>query len=199
VASVNIGQGYTAGTPITLADGLTVTLNSNGLSPGYFGNSDEFTINALATSDASNFLSAAGINCFFSGTNASSISLSNDIAESSLRIAVSRGVEQSDNANALAIARLATTVSDALGGASTTEYYRNLATDVGNQISFTQTRYDNAEGIQRSLVKQRDEISGVDINDQAMKMLVYERMFQAMSKYLSMVDESIQTMMGIIS
>jgi flagellar hook-associated protein 1 FlgK len=199
VASINIGQGYTAGSSITLEDGLTIKISSSGISPGYFDDGDEFTIDALATSDASGFLSAAGINCFFAGSNASSISLSDGITESSLNIAVSRGVEQTDNANAVAIAQLATTTSDALGGASTTEYYRNLATDVGNQISFTQTRYDNAEGIQRSLVQQRDEISGVDINDQAMKMLVYERMFQAMSKYISMVDESIQTMMGIIS
>jgi flagellar hook-associated protein 1 FlgK len=199
VASVNIGQGYTAGTPITLEDGLSITLSSNGISPGYFDDADEFSLTALASSDASGFLAAAGLNCFFSGTNAASINLSETITASSLNIAISRGIEQSDNANAVAIAQLARTASDALGGASTLEYYRNLATDVGSQISFTQTQFDNAEGIQRSLVQQRDEISGVDINDQAMKMMVYERMFQAMSKYIMTVSDSIQTLMGIIS
>jgi flagellar hook-associated protein 1 FlgK len=199
VASVNIGQGYSAGTPITLENGLTITIGSNGISPGYFDDDDEFTITALANSDTSGFLSAAGLNCFFAGNDASSISLSADITASSRRIAVSRGLDQSDNTNALAIARLATTALEALDGASTSEYYRDLATDVGNKITFTQTHYDNAEAIQRSLTQQRDEISGVDINDQAMKMMIFERMFQAMSKYISTVDDSLRTLMGIIS
>jgi flagellar hook-associated protein 1 FlgK len=199
VASVNIGQGYSAGTPITLENGLTITLGSNGISPGCFDDDDEFTINVLATSDTSGFLAAAGLNCFFAGNDASSISLSGDITASCRRIAVSRGIEQSDNTNALAIARLANTALDALDGTSTSEYYRNLATDVGNKITFTQTQFDNAEAIQRSLTQQRDEISGVDINDQAMKMMIFERMFQAMSKYISTIDSSLQTLMGIIS
>ncbi len=199
VASANIGEGYVAGTPITLENGITISLGSNGISPGYFNDGDEFTINALASSDTSGFLAAAGLNCFFAGTDASSITLSDDIAQSSRRIAVSRGVEQTDNANALAIAQLGQTVTSSLGGVSTTDYYRNLAVDVGNQISFTQMQYDNAEGIQRSLSQQRDEISGVDINDQAMQMMVFERMFQAMSKYMNLISDSLQTMMQIIS
>jgi flagellar hook-associated protein 1 FlgK len=199
VASVNIGQGYSAGTPIILENGLTITLGSNGVSPGYFDDDDEFTISALANSDTSGFLTAAGLNCFFAGNDASSISLSGDITASCRRIAVSRGFEQSDNTNALAIARLANTALEALDGASTSEYYRDLATDVGNKITFTQTQYDNAEAIQRSLTQQRDQISGVDINDQAMKMMIFERMFQAMSKYISTIDDSLKTLMGIIS
>jgi flagellar hook-associated protein 1 FlgK len=199
VASVNIGQGFTAGTPITIGDGLTITISANGISPGYFDDGDEFTVSALASSDASGFLAAAGLNCFFAGSDASSINLSEDISASNLRIAASRSSNLSDNANTLAIAQLAYTASEDLGGATTLEYYRNLATDVGNQILFTQTQYDNAQGIQRSLAQQRDEISGVDMNDQAMKMMVFERMFQAMSKYISTVDDAIQTMMGIIS
>jgi flagellar hook-associated protein 1 len=199
VASVNIGEGYSAGTPITIENGITITLGSNGISPGYFDNNDEFTINALASSDSSGFLAAAGLNCFFSGTDASSIAVSDDITGSAQRIAVSRGFDKSDNANALAIARLASTSLDALGGASTSEYYRNLSTDVGTKITFTQTQYDNAEAIQRGLAAQRDEISGVDINDQAMKMMIFERMFQAMSKYITTVDQSMQTIMGLIS
>jgi flagellar hook-associated protein 1 FlgK len=199
VASVNIGQGYVAGTPLALENGITITLSSNEISPGYFQDDDEFTINALASSDTSGFLASVGLNCFFAGTDASSIALSDDIVVSNRSIAVSRGIEQSDNANAAAIAQLGKTASDTLGGISTTEYYRTLAVDVGDQISYTQTQYDNAEGIQRSLTQQRDEISGVDINNQAMKMMIFERMFQAMSKYISVVSDSIQTVMQILS
>jgi flagellar hook-associated protein 1 FlgK len=205
IASINIGQGFTAstadvnGTVITLESGITITLGANGTSPGYFNDEDTFTIDALADSDTSGFLAAAGINCFFAGTDASSITLSDDIAQSGRRIAVSRTVEQTDQANALAIAQLGDAASASLGGISIKDYYRNLTVDVGNQVSFTQTQYDNAAGIQRSLSDQRDKVSGVDINDQAMQMMLFERMFQAMSRYMSTISDSLDMMMTIIS
>lgn len=199
IASLNIGQGYQGGTEILLENGIKVSLSANGVSPGYLNDGDQFTINALANSDTSGFLAAVGLNCFFAGNDASTIALTDDIVRSPGLIAVSRSVEQSDNANATAIAQLGDTASSALGGYSTKEYYRNLTVSVGNSISFTQMQYDNAQGIKKSLESQRDEVSGVDINDQAMQMMIYERMFQAMSKYLNTIADSLKTLITIIS
>jgi hypothetical protein len=39
----------------------------------------------------------------------------------------------------------------------------------------------------------------VDINDQAMQMMLFERMFQAMSRYMSTISDSLDMMMTIIS
>lgn len=199
VGSVNIGQGYEGGTEIALENGIKITLGANGISPGYLNDGDVFVISALANSDTSGFLAAIGINCFFSGNSASSFALAGDIVESGKNIAISRNPNQGDNANALAIARLGQTVSDSLGGLTSGGYYRNLTVDVGNQISFTQLQYDNSQGIHRSLTEQRDQVSGVDINDQAMQMMIYERMFQAMSKYLNTISSSYEMMMTIVS
>jgi len=199
IASLNIGQGYQGGTEILLENGIKVSLSANGVSPGYLNDGDEFTINALANSDTSGFLAAVGMNSFFAGNDASTITLADDIVRSASRIAVSRSVEQSDNANAVAIAQLGDTASSALGGFSTKEYYRNMTVSVGNSISFTQMQYDNAQGIKKSLESQRDEVSGVDVNDQAMQMMVYERLFQAMSKYLNTISDSLKTLITIIS
>jgi flagellar hook-associated protein 1 FlgK len=199
VASVNIGEGYEAGTEIVLDNGIKVSLGANGISPGYLNDGDQFTISALANSDTSGFLASVGINCFFSGNDASSFALNSDIVQSSQNIAVSRNAGQSDNANAVAIAHLGQVKLDDLGGLTTKDYYRNMTVDVGNQISFTQLQYDNSNGIYRSLEEQRDEVSGVDINDQAMQMMIYERMFQAMSKYMNTISNSLETMMTIIS
>jgi flagellar hook-associated protein FlgK len=196
VASVNIGQGYEAGTEINLDNGIKVSLGANGISPGYLNDDEVFTISALNNSDTSGFLASVGINCFFSGNDAMSLALNSDIVQSSRNIAV-RG--QSGNSNAAAIAGLGQVKLDDLGGLTTKDYYRNMTVDVGNQISFTQLQYDNSNGIYRSLEKQRDEVSGVDINDQAMQMMIYERMFQAMSKYLNTISSSLETMMKIVS
>jgi flagellar hook-associated protein FlgK len=49
----------------------------------------------------------------------------------------------------------------------------------------------------QNLANQESEISGVDINDEAARMLVFEQMFNAMAKYLSTVQLLIQTIMEI--
>jgi flagellar hook-associated protein 1 FlgK len=205
IASVNIGEGFTAstvnvtGTTITLDNGLAITLGGNGTSPGYFNDGDAFTIEALADPDTSGFLSAVGLNCFFSGIDASSIAMSDAIVESGGCIATSLSVEGTDNTNAVKIANMGEAASSMLGGLSTTDYYLSLATDVGSQVSSVQLRYNNAESVYNSLAEQRDKISGVDINDEAVRMMAYQQLFQAMSQYLSTVSESIQNLMTIIS
>ncbi len=60
-------------------------------------------------------------------------------------------------------------------------------------------QHSNTQEILRSLEEQRDSVSSVDVNEQAGLMIIYERMFQAMAKYLNSVNSSIDTIMGILS
>ena len=186
------------GTSLVIGDGIEVTFGTNGTSPGYFNDGDVFTIDALASSDTSGFLAAVGINCFFSGTDAGSMELSSRISNNSSLIAASRSFSMNDNRNALLMAQLGDTAMTALGGFTPKEYYRNLTSDIGNDISSKQISLENTEGVLRSLRNQRDETSGVDINEEATKMLVYERMFQAMSKYITTVSETLEYLMNSI-
>jgi flagellar hook-associated protein FlgK len=87
----------------------------------------------------------------------------------------------------------------ALGGMTTKEYYQQLAVEVGQKISVLDMQSSNTEEIIRSLEEQRDEASSVDVNEQASLMIVYERMFQAMAKYLNSVNDSIDTIMSMLS
>ena len=49
-----------------------------------------------------------------------------------------------------------------------------------------------------SLSNQQSDISGVDINEEAAQMLIFEQMFQAMSKYLGTVQSTLATLMDIL-
>jgi flagellar hook-associated protein 1 FlgK len=103
-----------------------------------------------------------------------------------------------DNLNATAIAELGDTTLDILGNLSPKEYYRKLVIDLGNEVSIMEMRHSNAQSIHRSLEQQRDEISGVNINDQASLMMLYERMFQAMARYMNTISETYETVLTII-
>jgi len=196
--TVNIGEGYVAGTSFILDNGVKIRLETNGISPGYLNDAEQFTIEALASSDASGFLATVGINSFFSGTDADSIAVSDFVRDNGSNIAVSKTVEMTDNLNAAAIAALGDLTQDVLGQLSPKEFYRKLVVDLGNEASVTEMQHNNAQSIYRSLEQQRDEISGVDVNEQASLMMLYERMFQAMARYMNTINETYETVLTII-
>ena len=198
VATINIGEGYVPGTLVEIEEGIKVSFGPNGISPGYFNDGDVFTINALSDSDTSGFLASAGINCFFSGVDATSIGVCSEISDSGARIAVSRGVEMTDSRNAFLMAGVGDVARSELNGLTLKEYYRELATDIGNQISVMEMRREDTAGVLRNLSNQRDAKSGVDINEEATKMLVFERMFQAMAKYINVVSDTLDSVITII-
>ncbi|MCK5172388.1 MAG: hypothetical protein KAR47_03300, partial [Planctomycetes bacterium] len=198
IATINVGTGYVPGSIVEVTEGLKISFDIDGTSPGFMNNAETFDVQALANSDSSGLLAAVGLNCFFSGTNATSIAISDYAATSGSRIAVSRSVEMSDSSNILAMAKLGDTADSDLTALTPKAYYRGLATDIGNQISVAKIRGENANGVWMNLNKQRDEVSGVDMNDEAAKMLLFERMFQGMAKYISTVNQSMTTLMGII-
>ena len=78
------------------------------------------------------------------------------------------------------------------------EFYRRLVSGIGQELSVKQMQEDNIEVIVQNLTNQQSDVSGVDINDEAARLLVYEQMFQAMAKYLSTIQSSLQAVMEII-
>jgi len=162
---------------------------------------DFLPVSPATTSDTIGFLAAVGLNTFFSGTNAETMTITNFISDSGGigRIASSGTESMIDNEAILEMAKYGDTVNSDLGGYSPKGYYRQIATSLGSTIAATQLKHDNTGGIIRSLNQRRDEISGVDMNDEATKMLLFERMFQGMAKYINTVTRTIDTVMTIVS
>ena len=73
-----------------------------------------------------------------------------------------------------------------------------MVTNVGQQLSIKQMRQDNIEVMVQNLTGQRSQISGVDINDEAAQLLIFEQMFQAMARYMNTIQASISNLMQII-
>ena len=92
---------------LEIGDGIYISFNSGTLNDG-----ETFTIEALANSDTSGLLAAAGINTFFSGTDASSIAIDPNIISDPSRIATAIGPEMNDNNN---IVKMAATCTARLG------------------------------------------------------------------------------------
>ena len=98
----------------------------------------------------------------------------------------------------LAMARLGDQAFSELGNMTPKGYYRALATDIANQISINEVKLGDAEGVWRNLRDQRDAVSGVDLNQEATRMLVFERMFQSMARFLNTVARTQETLMTMM-
>jgi len=193
VATVNVGSGYAASDPIEIADGILISVGAGTLLVD-----EEFTIEALANSDTSGVLAAVGINTFFCGSSAADIAVCSEIADSPGRIATALGADMTDNTNALRMAEVRNQTISGLNSLTASEFYRRLVTDLGQQVYIKQIRQDNMQAMVQNLASQQSEISGVNINDEAARMLVFEQMFTAMAKYLNTVKSSIFALMEVI-
>ncbi len=193
VTTLNVGSDYAAGDRLDIGNGIKIALGIGDLADG-----NTFEVDAFADTDTSGVLAAAGINAFFSGNNASNIAIHSDISASPGRIATALGEDTSDNNNALRMAALRDQAVTALGSLTPVEYYRQLITDIGQQVSVKQSHQKNVEVMVQNLANQQGEISGVNINDEAARMLIFEQMFKAMAKYLSTLQSSLSTIMEII-
>lgn len=193
IATLNIGDGYAAGDLLDLGNGIKISVGT-----GDFGAGDNFEVDVFASSDTAGFLAAAGLNTFFSGSSARDIAVRSDISSSPGRIATALGADLTDNANAVRLAGLKDENLSALNAMTPGEFYRRMVTDLGQDLSIRQMRRDNIQVIVQNLANHRSELSGVNINDEAAQMLIFEQMFQAMAKYLNTVHSSLQSIMEIL-
>jgi len=193
VDTLNIGSGYVAGDELDFGYGVTVAIGSGTLSAG-----DSFDVDAYSDTDTSGLLSTVGLNTFFTGSSATDITVSSELADSPGRVASASGADGTDNNNVLKLASLSDLEIDGLNSMTISDYYLQMVTDIGQQVSVKETAQTNSEDLVLSLTNQQSDVSGVDINEEAAQMLVYEQMFQAMSKYISVVQDSISSLMDVL-
>ena len=193
VGSVDVGSGYAPGEDVTLSNGITISVGV-----GELNNGESFDVDVFASTDTSGFLSAVGLNSFFTGTTATTLSVSSRLMGDPSLISTSLGADVTNNDN---IARMAGLVDEGVGslsGLTIGEYYKQMVTDMGQEVSLTATKQESAESIVSSLELQQGNISGVDVNDEAAKMLVFQQMIQASAKYMQTIQESLETIIGLL-
>ncbi|MBW8014776.1 MAG: flagellar hook-associated protein FlgK [Planctomycetes bacterium] len=195
VNTVNIGSGYSAASTFVVDSSQGIKLQ---MDAGSLVNGQTFQIEALADSDTSDFLAVSGINSFFKGYDATSIALSERIGDSAAQISVSMGIEMTDNENIKRISQLSEKPMASLGTLTHEGYYRKITTGLAQDIRVKTINQENSENVKIELKNQRDEVSGVDINNEAAELMIYEQMFQSMAKYMNMIKDSMQEIMNIL-
>lgn len=152
-------------------------------------------------SDTSGVLAALGVNCFFKGHSASTIALADQITENVDNIAGGRIMSNGDhplgdNTNALQMADLKDAVTMP-GYMTFNESIIAWSAALGAEISSTNDNRQFAQIACDELQNQRDIVSAVNMDEEMVKMIQFQRAYQAAAKMISTADTLLATLLEI--
>lgn len=141
--------------------------------------------------DTSGALAALGIATFFKGANAATIGIADAVESDPRLIAASASGEANDGDNAGRMAELAasTSTSALLGNRSIADYHADMVGDLAVIGGAATNTYEAADAIYQGLYAQRESISGVSLDEEAINMTKYERAYQGAARYISVLND----------
>ena len=148
--------------------------------------------------DTSYALAALGINVFFTGTTSQDLSVNPDVMNNLDLLAASQTHEEGDGSNAGAIAALASASLSGLGNQSILDYYNAIASNVAVRGATAMAGVKSADAVVQSLTAQRESLSGVSLDEEAISLMRFERAFQAAARYTTVVNEMVDEVLSII-
>ena len=186
VATIDVGSGYEAGTPLLIGDGVSVSFAS-----GDVTTSDSASVLVTADSDPTGLLAALGLNSLFEGSEIGSYQLRREIVDSPELMAISATGFPGESSNMAALANLRDLRIDALDDRTFIEELADFTADAGLQVQQSQNQKEQLESQSLRLAEEQAAISGVSTDEEFLRMLEVERAFQAAAKFISSVDENL--------
>jgi flagellar hook-associated protein 1 FlgK len=147
--------------------------------------------------DTSGALAALGINTFFTGSDANSLGVNQAVMDNPSTFAASQGGVGADTNVVVNLASFNDLPLESQGGATLSQMYDRIASDVSQSSAIAQSTADSAQTFQQSLNSQELAVSGVSIDDETVKMLEYQRAYQASAKYISTLNDLLQTLVNL--
>ncbi|MBF0624267.1 MAG: flagellar hook-associated protein FlgK [Magnetococcales bacterium] len=158
-------------------------------------------------SDTSNVLAALGVGALFGGNGARDMTVNQDLLADTNRLGISRVdvssgtpvFDDASNAGILALGALRST-KFTIGGNMLTfsSHYADIAGDLGVARAQNEESMAAQESSAAFLQDVRDSISGVSLEEELTDLVKFQRAFQASSRMVSVADELLETIIGMI-
>lgn len=174
--------------------GVTATVLSNGQLQLTAASGSTFTF----SNDTSGTLAALNVNTFFSGKDSRDININPLISGNVAFFAAAQSDFAGDGSNATALSSLQDTAVAILGGVSLNEFYNASMADLAVRSSAANSAVNAANIIAESLTVQRESISGVNLDEEAIALVSFQRAFEGVARYMNVVDEMMQTLLSLV-
>lgn len=159
--------------------------------------SDTETLSFSFQNDSSNFLAAAGLNTFFTGNSAATIDVNSIVANDPTMFAASLTGIGNGTENAIRLAQAFDEPLSALGGKSIKQSYEDIVVETTQDINLQAGVSDGLRNFYRTLESQHLATSGVNLDEEAVKMIFYQRAFQANSRLIQASSEMLEVLVNL--
>jgi flagellar hook-associated protein 1 FlgK len=103
-----------------------------------------------------------------------------------------------DNRNALALANLQSSTFASLGGVTLQDHFLALVGDVGSRAEIAQSRLDFQQALLAQTQARRESSSGVNIDEEMIKLIQFQRAFEASSMLVRTADGLYDALLGMV-
>jgi flagellar hook-associated protein 1 FlgK len=147
--------------------------------------------------DTSGALAALGLNTFFTGSTAADIGVNQNLAADPGKFAASTSGIGIGTGNATQLANFMNQPLSSAGGTTLTDVYDRMVGDVTQGSTVASSVSQGYQTFQQTLQGQQSAISGVSIDEEAVKMLTFQRAYQASAKLITTINDLLDTLMKL--
>ena len=104
-------------------------------------------------------------------------------------LALGQGGGPSDGSNAVALAAFSQQPIESLGGITLDEYYDKVVSSIAQSSASEGALAEGAQTFRDSLQSQREQFSGVSIDEETINVMKFQRAFQSAARLVSTIDE----------
>ena len=184
-----------AGTPLALIDGVYVNFSAGSLTTA--NKKVSFIVDGQP--DQAKLLPALGINGLFSGgESAATLSVASRIQKDPSQLGLAKTRNEGDNSNLADL--VAVRKQKLFSSASFTldDFYQGMLTDIGVRIQQSTRLGENQDALKASLSNQREQLSGVNIDEEVGRLIQQQQAYSAAAKVVSAARDNIQTLLEIL-
>jgi len=178
-------------------DGLEASVTSSGALHLAAESSD---VDFAFSGDTSGVLAALGINTFFTGSTAASLGVNSELTgavANAGKFAVSLEGIGIGAGNAERLAAFPDLTIASAGDASLTDLYNQLLNEITQGSSTAQSLAEGFRVFEDTLDGQQQAVSGVSIDEEAIKMITLQRIYQASARYIQTITELLDLLVNL--
>jgi flagellar hook-associated protein 1 FlgK len=147
--------------------------------------------------DTSGVLAALGVNTFFTGTDAKTIGVNQLMYDDPSKFAASGTGVGADTRNGERLAGMPETPLKSLNNQSITQYYRSIYDATTQKAGTVRAMAAGDATYYASLETQKQSISGVNLDEETINLLTFQRAYQASARYVTVINEMLYSLLNM--
>jgi flagellar hook-associated protein 1 FlgK len=175
-------------------DGISATLDINNR---IVLKADSSNVEFSFSNDTSGTLAALGINTFFTGTTASTLGVNKAVSSDPTKFAASRSGIGGNTANAVDLAGFLDRPLDSANGKSINSVYSAMVSQVTQGSSVAKAVAEGYRTFEGTLQGQQLAVSGVNLDEEAVSMMAYQRAYQASARLVKTISDLLDVLVTL--